>query len=97
VFVSASAHEGFGVPLVESMLLRVPVLARGGTAVSHTLGGAGVVYDEGAPLAEVAEMAHLLATEAPLRDAVLAGQDQRLSAFAPPAVEAALRGYLESL
>jgi hypothetical protein len=28
---------------------------------------------------------------------VLAGQDRRLPAFAPQAVESALRGYLESL
>ena len=31
-----------------------------------------------------------------LREAVLAGQDRRLPAFAPAAVEEALRGYLES-
>jgi glycosyltransferase involved in cell wall biosynthesis len=97
VFVSMSAHEGFGVPLVESMLMRVPVLAYGATAAPHTLGGAGVLFREEAPLAEVGEMAHLLATSAPLRQAVLATQDERLSAFAPAAVEAALRNYLESL
>jgi hypothetical protein len=48
-------------------------------------------------LAEVAEAAHLLVTDRSLREAVLAGQDRRLPAFAPAAVEAALRGYLESL
>ncbi len=42
-------------------------------------------------------MAQLLATDAELRSAVLAGQDRRLAAFAPAAVEKALRGYLESL
>ena len=42
VFVSMSEHEGFGVPLVESMLMRVPILAYSATAVPHTLGGAGV-------------------------------------------------------
>jgi glycosyltransferase involved in cell wall biosynthesis len=97
VFVSTSAHEGFGVPLVESMLMRVPVLALARTAVPHTLGGAGVLFHDASPLAEVAEMAHLLATSAPLRAAVLAGQDRRLAAFAPEAVEAALRRHLESL
>ena len=38
VFVSMSEHEGFGVPLVESMLTRVPVLAYSSTAVPFTLG-----------------------------------------------------------
>lgn len=96
VFVSMSEHEGFGVPLVESMLMRVPVLAYDCTAVPHTLGGSGVLFRE-KRLDEVAEMARRLASPGPLREAVLAGQDRRLPAFAPAAVEAALRGYLESL
>ena len=95
LFVSMSEHEGFGVPLVESLLMRVPVLAYSSTAVPHTLGGAGVQFTE-KRLAEVAEAAHLLVTDRSLREAVLAGQDRRLPAFAPAAVEAALRGYLES-
>ena len=47
-------------------------------------------------LAEMAEAAHLLTTDAALREQVLAGQDERLAAFAPAAVEGALRGYLET-
>jgi glycosyltransferase involved in cell wall biosynthesis len=96
VFVSMSEHEGFGVPLVEAMLMDVPILARARTAVPHTLGGAGVQFD-GDPLDEVAEMAHRLATDAALREGVMAGQRERVAAFAPAAVEAALRGYVESL
>jgi L-malate glycosyltransferase len=96
VFVSMSEHEGFGVPLVESMLMRVPVLAYDATAVPHTLGGAGVLFTE-KRLPEVAEMAWRLARPGPLRDAVLAGQDERVKAFAPAAVRAALRGYLDTL
>jgi glycosyltransferase involved in cell wall biosynthesis len=96
VFVSASAHEGFGVPLVESMLLDVPILARGVTAVPDTLGEAGVQFhDETIP--EIAEMAHALATEEDLRDRVLLGQRLRLEAFSPARVFALLRSHLESL
>ncbi len=96
VFVSLSEHEGFGVPLVESMLMRVPVLAYAAAAVPDTLGGAGVQFTE-KRLAEVAELAFRLASDEPLRAAVVSGQDRRLAAFAPEAVEGALRGYLESL
>jgi L-malate glycosyltransferase len=96
VFVSMSAHEGFGVPLVEAMLMGVPVLAYAAGAVPFTLGGAGVQFTE-KRIDEVAEMARLLATDPSLRRAVLAGQSRRLAAFAPETVEATLKGYLESL
>jgi hypothetical protein len=74
----------------------VPVLAYAATAVPHTLGGAGVTFTVKV-LPEVAEIAFRLARPGALRDAVLAGQDARLPALAPAAVEAALRGYMDSL
>jgi L-malate glycosyltransferase len=96
VFVSMSEHEGFGVPLVEAMLVRVPVLAYAAAAVPWTLGGAGVQFT-GKRLGEVAEIAHALATDEALRAAVLAAQDRRVAAFAPEVVLGALRGHLETL
>jgi len=96
LFVSMSEHEGFGVPLVEAMLMRVPILAYASTAVADTLGEAGVRFTEKS-YAEMAEVGHLLTTDAALRAAVLAGQDERLHAFAPESVEARLRAHLQSL
>jgi len=96
VFVSMSEHEGFGVPLVESMLMNVPILAYRKAAVPFTLGDAGVMFDEKDP-AEVAEMAYRLASDTALRASVLAGQQRRLQAFAPATVETTLRGHLEAL
>lgn len=96
VFLSLSEHEGFGVPLVEAMLLDVPILARRTSAIGDTLGEAGVQFDE-LRVDEVAEMAHLLATDEALRAKVLAGQRRRLAAYSPEAVEGALRAYVESL
>ena len=93
VFVSMSEHEGFGVPLVEAMLMDVPILARRCAAVPHTLGSAGVLFDDD-PLDEVAEVAYRLATDPALREGVLAGQRRRAAAFAPAAVEGALRRYV---
>jgi glycosyltransferase involved in cell wall biosynthesis len=74
----------------------VPVLAYRAGAVPHTLGDAGVQFGEKA-LADVAEMAHRLATDAALRAAVLAGQRRRVRDFAPAAVRATLKRYVESL
>jgi hypothetical protein len=52
------------------------------------------VQFEDEPLDELAEMAHRLATDRPLREGVIAGQRRRLAAFAPAAVEEALRRYI---
>jgi len=46
---------------------------------------------------EVAEMGGRLAVSGPLRHGVLGTQARRRQAFAPSAVEAALRAYVESL
>jgi len=96
LFVSMSEHEGFGVPLVEAMLMDVPVLARRAGAVPFTLGEAGVTF-EGCDLAEIAEIGRALAEDQELRQGVLGAQQRRLAAFAPQAVEAQLRGFLEEL
>jgi glycosyltransferase involved in cell wall biosynthesis len=96
VFVSMSEHEGFGVPLVESMLKRVPVLAYAAAAVPHTLGGAGVQFTE-KRIPEVAETAHALVADEAFRSAVVESQDRRLEAFSPQAVEATLRSWVDSL
>lgn len=96
VFVSMSEHEGFGVPLVEAMLTGVPVLARRAAAVEWTLGEGGVTF-EGRDLAEIAELACLLAADGEVRARVLAAQERRLAALAPAAVEADLRRFIDSL
>ena len=96
VFVSASDHEGFGVPLVESMLMDVPVVAYRTTAVGDTLGDAGIQFAK-KRLDLMAEAAAAVARPGPLREGVLARQRERVRDFAPEAVERILRGHLESL
>jgi glycosyltransferase involved in cell wall biosynthesis len=49
VFVTASEHEGFCVPVVEAMALRVPIVAFGDTAVPLTVGDSGLVWDKPDP------------------------------------------------
>jgi glycosyltransferase involved in cell wall biosynthesis len=44
-----SEHEGFCVPIVEAMAMRVPVVAFGSSAVPGTVGRAGIVWDEPDP------------------------------------------------
>ena len=46
LFLCASEHEGFCVPLVEAFYMQVPVLAFAATAVPATMDGAGVLFDD---------------------------------------------------
>jgi glycosyltransferase involved in cell wall biosynthesis len=96
LFVSMSEHEGFGVPLVESMFFELPILAYAAGAVPDTLGGAGVQFVE-KNYEELAEMAHLMVNDSDLIESVVAGQRRRLARFEPARVEQELLGYLEEV
>jgi len=50
LFLCASEHEGFCVPLVEAFYKQVPVLAYAATAVPSTMDGAGVLFEDRDPL-----------------------------------------------
>jgi glycosyltransferase involved in cell wall biosynthesis len=45
-FVTVSEHEGFCVPLVEAMALKVPIAAYAMAAIPETLGDAGIAWTE---------------------------------------------------
>ncbi|MGZ8844568.1 MAG: glycosyltransferase family 4 protein [Pyrinomonadaceae bacterium] len=49
VFLTTSEHEGFCVPLVEAMAMKVPVIAYASSAIPETVGNAGVVWSERSP------------------------------------------------
>jgi glycosyltransferase involved in cell wall biosynthesis len=74
VFLCASEHEGFCVPLVEAFAKRVPVLAYAATAVPATMDGGGVLYDSRDPR-QVAALMHAVVSDTDLEDRILAAQD----------------------
>ena len=49
VFMITSEHEGFCVPLVEAMSMKVPIVAYGSSAISDTVDGVGLVWMERDP------------------------------------------------
>jgi glycosyltransferase involved in cell wall biosynthesis len=77
VFVCASEHEGFCVPLMEAFHKRVPVVAFAATAVPATMDGGGVLFESKDP-ALVAALIEAVAGDARLREAVLDAQDHAL-------------------
>lgn len=48
-FMLLSAHEGFCVPLIESMALGTPIIARATSAIPETLGDAGIAWESQDP------------------------------------------------
>ena len=78
VYLSLSAHEGFGVPLVEAMVAGVPVVTRGAGAVAETVADAALVLAAADP-AYVAAALHRTCTDERLR-ATLTDSGQRRAA-----------------
>jgi len=77
LFLCASEHEGFCVPLIEAFHKRVPVLAYAATAVPATMDGGGVLYADKNP-ARVATLMESLTGDSALADRVLLAQDEAL-------------------
>jgi L-malate glycosyltransferase len=78
LFLCASEHEGFCVPIIEAFHKGIPVLAYAATAVPATMDGGGVLYDTKDPF-EVARLMDAIAGDARIEDAVLASQDAALA------------------
>jgi len=73
VFLCASEHEGFCVPIVEAFYKQVPVIAYAATAVPATMDGAGVLFDDKDPM-HVAALIDAVVSNASLQEAIVASQ-----------------------
>jgi glycosyltransferase involved in cell wall biosynthesis len=78
VFLCASAHEGFCVPIVEAFYKQVPVVAYAATAVPATMDGAGVLYTTTEPL-EVAAIVDAVLSDNGVYDAIVKTQDDAVA------------------
>ena len=84
-YVSMSEHEGFGVPLIESMYLGLPVVAYGATAVPETMADAGIVFYR-KEYEHLAELINWLLSDEPWRRRLVERQRGRAAAFLEPEV-----------
>jgi L-malate glycosyltransferase len=77
LFLCASEHEGFCVPLMEAFHMRVPVVAYAATAVPATMDGGGVLYENRDP-GHVAALIDGVLADSQLTDDILSSQDAAL-------------------
>ncbi len=77
VFVSASRHEGFCLPLLEAMAQRTPVVARKGGGMPEAVGDSGILFKE-LSSRELAVLVYRAMTGSELRESVLEAQSKRL-------------------
>ena len=95
-FLSMSEHEGFFVPLIESMHYRLPILAYASSVVPETLGTAGVQFSE-KDFPRVALMLEMMTRPGPFRSAVQDTQTKRLLDFDSAEALRVLDRTIESL
>jgi glycosyltransferase involved in cell wall biosynthesis len=96
LFLCASEHEGFCVPLVEAFYKGVPVLAYAATAVPATLDGGGVLYATRDPV-HVAGLIEALVSEDGLRQSVIEAQDAALKRLRDGDFPGTLAGFVEQV
>jgi glycosyltransferase involved in cell wall biosynthesis len=80
VLVMLSEHEGFGVPLLEAMGQRLPIVALEAGAIAEVLGGVGVLLTSSAPGVVASAVADLLA-DADRREAAVVAGAERFASF----------------
>jgi glycosyltransferase involved in cell wall biosynthesis len=96
LFLCASAHEGFCVPIVEAFYTQVPVLAYAATAVPATMDGAGVLYHDRDPW-RVAALMDAIISNAPLQDAIVDGQLAAVERLRQRSFKNTLLGFVDQI
>jgi glycosyltransferase involved in cell wall biosynthesis len=96
VYVCASEHEGFCVPLLEAMAFELPVVAYAAGAVPDTLDGAGLLLRNKDPLVWAAAIDRVIG-DAALRGEFASAGRRRLQDFRAEAVRQRLAEALRSI
>jgi len=96
LFLSMSEHEGFCIPIIESMASDVPVMAYAAAAVPETMDGAGVLFRE-KKYELVAEMMGQVLRNSSLRAAIIRKQQERISRYTGRNLVSELKQLLDPL
>ncbi len=95
-FLCMSEHEGFCIPLIESMLHKIPILAHASAAIPETLDGSGILVKE-RNFELAAEMLDQLVSNPELRNSVISQQSERLTRYRNRNLENELKQHLSDI
>jgi glycosyltransferase involved in cell wall biosynthesis len=96
VFVCASEHEGFCVPIAEAMAFDIPVIAFAAAAIPETMGGAGFLINRW-DVPRIAELIHLLVSDGQLRERVVSRQRHALRRFSQEEARLRVKAVIDYL
>jgi glycosyltransferase involved in cell wall biosynthesis len=80
LFFSMSEHEGFCVPILESMYFNLPIVAYSAGAIPETLGGSGILFKE-KNFAKIGEMIEEILVNERLRSQIIKKQNQVIEKY----------------
>ncbi len=96
LFLCASAHEGFCVPIVESFYKQIPVVAYAAAAVPSTMDGGGVLFTTQEPL-EVAAIIDAVLDDGALCDRIVQRQNEALERLRAKDFEGTLLRFVDQV
>ena len=96
VYISMSEHEGFCVPLIESMYFDLPVMAYDSTAIPYTLDDSGILLKK-KNYSEIAGLIDLIIKDDSFRSKIIKKQRERIDRYMSYDFEKTIEGYIESL
>jgi len=96
VYLSLSEHEGFGVPLLEAMYFKTPVIAYSVCSIPEVMGRAGIKLHSNDPVTTAVVLRELF-DDNELCSRIVSGQDERLKDFSKEKIEPELKKAFEPL
>lgn len=89
IFLCMSEHEGFCIPLIESMYYGIPTVAYDACVVAETMGSAGVLLKDKDPR-RTAQLCYMILYDQELRKRIIECQNQRILEFSEENMSAKL-------